>query len=94
MNETEHGLAKAFRAGLQNAATWLALMRVNGIRVTVQACQHDSLRLDKVGCRARSFGYGSACPHRAYRSTDPWDGALAADFGPVALLQLQDGFSE
>jgi hypothetical protein len=52
VNETEHGLAEAFRAGPQDAATWLALMRINDIRAAVQACEHDNLWTDKAGRRA------------------------------------------
>lgn len=55
VNETEHGLAEAFRAGPQDAATWLALMRVNDIRAAVQACEHDSQWTDKAGRRACSL---------------------------------------
>lgn len=55
VNETEHGLADAFRGGPQDAATWLALMRVNDIRAAVQACEHDSLWTDKAGRRACSL---------------------------------------
>lgn len=55
INETEHGLTEAFRAGPQDAATWLALMRVNDIRAAVQACEHDSLWTDEAGRRACSL---------------------------------------
>lgn len=52
VNETEHGLAEAFRAGPQDAAAWLSLMRVNDVRAAVQACEHDSLWTNKEGRRA------------------------------------------
>lgn len=55
INETEHGLAEAFRAGPQDAGTWLALMRLNDVRAAVQACEHDSLWTDKAGRRACSL---------------------------------------
>ena len=52
VNETEHGLAEAFKAGPQAASTWLALMRVNDIDAAVQACRHESQWTDKAGRRA------------------------------------------
>lgn len=55
VSETEHGLADAFRGGPQDAATWLALMRVNDVRAAVQSCEHDSLWTDKAGRRACSL---------------------------------------